>query len=71
MPSPLLALRSLGAVLLAILLPGAAADYARAERTLGHLTQPLLDHAVERVDWLDATHFAYVDRRPLHADGRG
>ncbi len=73
MPSPFLAPRSLGAVLLAMLLPAAAAaaaaqapavttaDYARAERALGHLTQPLLDHAVERVDWLDATHFAYVD----------
>ena len=37
------------------------ADYARAERMLGYLAQPLVDHAVTRVDWLDAGHFAYVD----------
>ncbi|AGI09760.1 S9 family peptidase [Xanthomonas citri] len=37
------------------------ADYARAERLINYAAQPLVDHAVTRIDWLDATHVAYVD----------
>jgi dipeptidyl aminopeptidase/acylaminoacyl peptidase len=36
-----------------------AADYARAEKLM--FAQPLVDHAVTRVTWLDATHFVYTD----------
>ncbi|GHH52383.1 dipeptidyl peptidase IV [[Pseudomonas] boreopolis] len=61
--------RLLGALAFAVLPALAAAqppaigeaDYARAERMLGYLAQPLVDHAVTRVDWLDAGHFAYID----------
>lgn len=69
MPATPLPRRLLGALALAVLPPLAAAqspavteaDYARAERMLGYLAQPLVDHAVTRVDWLDAGHFAYID----------
>lgn len=37
------------------------ADYARAATFLGFHTRPLVDHAVRRVHWLDATRFWYVD----------
>src|SRR5207342_1615516 len=37
------------------------ADYARAERMLGQNTNPLVDHAVQGVKWLDDGHFVYVD----------
>jgi dipeptidyl aminopeptidase/acylaminoacyl peptidase len=36
-------------------------DYARAERFLGPNTAPLVDHAIQRVTWLDDGHFWYVD----------
>ncbi|HEV2539890.1 MAG TPA: DPP IV N-terminal domain-containing protein [Frateuria sp.] len=36
-------------------------DYARAERFLGPDTAPLVDHAIQRVTWLDEGHFWYVD----------
>jgi dipeptidyl aminopeptidase/acylaminoacyl peptidase len=38
-----------------------AADYARAERLVGYNANPLVDHAVASVAWLDATHFWYRD----------
>jgi dienelactone hydrolase len=36
-------------------------DYARAERFMPYDTQPLVDHDVERVHWLDDRRFWYVD----------
>jgi dipeptidyl aminopeptidase/acylaminoacyl peptidase len=36
-------------------------DYARAARFLAQDADPLVDHDVQRVTWLDATHFWYVD----------
>ncbi|HET7570797.1 MAG TPA: DPP IV N-terminal domain-containing protein [Gammaproteobacteria bacterium] len=36
-------------------------DYARAEQFLRYNTDPLVDHDVQRVKWLDDTHFWYVD----------
>ena len=61
--------RVFGAVLLASLSAGAfaqgstltSADYARAGKFLSYNTTPLVDHAVNRVDWLDDNAFAYVD----------
>ena len=38
-----------------------AADYARAERLVGYNANPLVDHAVTTVTWLDPTHFWYRD----------
>ena len=38
-----------------------AADYARAERLVGYNANPLVDHAVTAVTWLDDTHFWYRD----------
>ncbi|HEX8779348.1 MAG TPA: DPP IV N-terminal domain-containing protein, partial [Rhodanobacter sp.] len=38
-----------------------AQDYARAERYMSYNTAPLVDHDVQRVKWLDDTHFWYVD----------
>ncbi|SEL47234.1 Dipeptidyl aminopeptidase/acylaminoacyl peptidase [Pseudoxanthomonas sp. GM95] len=35
------------------------ADYARAGTLM--FAQPLVDHAVTRVSWLDATHYVYTD----------
>lgn len=43
-----------------------ADDYARAESFLYAHTQPLVDHDVSRVTWLDDSHFWYVDH---DADG--
>ncbi|RFF77559.1 S9 family peptidase [Xanthomonas campestris pv. campestris] len=37
------------------------ADYARAERLVSYLAQPLVDHAATQVTWLDPTHVVYVD----------
>src|SRR5574338_250173 len=37
------------------------ADYARAVKFLAQDTDPLVDHDVQRVKWLDATHFWYRD----------
>jgi dipeptidyl aminopeptidase/acylaminoacyl peptidase len=37
------------------------ADYARAEAFLSYKTTPLVDHAVNKVHWLDDGHFWYVD----------
>ena len=37
------------------------ADYARAVRFLAQNTDPLVDHAVRRVNWIDGTHFWYRD----------
>ncbi|MEO7072114.1 MAG: DPP IV N-terminal domain-containing protein [Rhodanobacter sp.] len=39
----------------------AAADYAQAERMMGYNTVPLVDHALQKVTWLDATQFWYRD----------
>ena len=36
-------------------------DYARAVKFLAQDTDPLVDHDVQRVKWLDATHFWYRD----------
>jgi dipeptidyl aminopeptidase/acylaminoacyl peptidase len=36
-------------------------DYARAERFMVYNTMPLVDHDVQRVKWLDDTHFWYRD----------
>lgn len=38
-----------------------AQDYARAERFMSYNTMPLVDHDVQRVSWLDDTHFWYRD----------
>ena len=38
-----------------------ARDYARAERFMPYDTEPLVDHAVRRVHWLDDRRFWYVD----------
>jgi dipeptidyl aminopeptidase/acylaminoacyl peptidase len=43
-----------------------AADYARAERLVGYNANPLVDHAVTSVTWLDDAHFWYRDH---DADG--
>ncbi|WP_337054403.1 DPP IV N-terminal domain-containing protein [Pseudoxanthomonas sp. USHLN014] len=59
--------RLLGALALAACAAGAwaqtptvsAADYARAGALM--FAQPLVDHAVTRVTWLDDTHFVYTD----------
>ena len=36
-------------------------DYAQAAKFLAQNTAPLVDHDVQRVTWLDAMHFWYVD----------
>ena len=36
-------------------------DYARAVKFLAQNVDPLVDHDVQRVTWLDGTHFWYVD----------
>jgi dipeptidyl-peptidase-4 len=59
----------LGGMLLALLATPAAAqtqtvstdDYARAERLVGYNANPLVDHAVTAVTWLDDTRFWYRD----------
>jgi dipeptidyl aminopeptidase/acylaminoacyl peptidase len=61
--------RLLGALVLGSLSAGAVAqtrtltdgDYANAEKFISYEAAPLVDHAVTRVNWLDASHFAYVD----------
>ncbi|HJP99296.1 MAG TPA: DPP IV N-terminal domain-containing protein [Rhodanobacteraceae bacterium] len=37
------------------------ADYAQAVKFLSQKTEPLVDHDVQRVKWLDDTHFWYGD----------
>ncbi len=37
------------------------ADYARAESFMSYRTTPLVDHAVDRVQWLDDGHFWFRD----------
>ena len=61
--------RLLGAVVMGMLSGGVAAqgrtldanDYAQAERFMTYNTTPLVDHAVQKVHWLDADHFWYRD----------
>ena len=61
--------RVLGALVMGTLSAGVAAqgrtlsanDYARAERFMSYNTAPLVDHAVQKVEWLDDGHFWYVD----------
>ncbi|MEA9482290.1 S9 family peptidase [Xanthomonas campestris] len=69
MPTPL-PMRHLLTALAVALLPAlasaqapsvTAADYARAERLVSYLAQPLVDHAATQVTWLDPTHVVYVD----------
>ena len=59
-----------GLLVAALLLPGLLAardrvltdaDYARAERFVGYNANPLVDHAVTSVTWLDDGHFWYRD----------
>ena len=61
--------RLFGAVILGLLSGGVAAqgrtlsanDYAQAERFMTYNTTPLVDHAVQKVSWLDDGHFWYRD----------
>ncbi|WP_109127363.1 S9 family peptidase [Dyella sp. C11] len=61
--------RLAGAIALSFLSFGTAAqgrtltndDYAQAERFVGYNVTPLVDHAVQTVNWLDDTHFWYRD----------
>ena len=61
--------RLVGAMMMGLLSAGVAAqgstlganDYARAEHFLIYNTMPLVDHAVQKVDWLDDSHFWYRD----------
>jgi len=61
--------RLFGAVVLGLLSTAVAAqgrtlgteDYARAERFAIYNTMPLVDHAVQKVNWLDDGHFWYRD----------
>ena len=58
-----------GAVAMGLLSAGVAAqsrtlganDYAQAERFMAYNTAPLVDHAVQKVEWLDNAHFWYRD----------
>lgn len=59
-PAAILALLSLGAGL-AHGRQLTAQDYARAERFMPYNTQPLVDHAVQSVHWLDDRRFWYID----------
>jgi hypothetical protein len=60
----------LGGMMSALLVTPAAAqtqtvstdDYARAERLVGYNANPLVDHLVPAVTWLDDTHFWYRDQ---------
>jgi len=38
-----------------------ASDYAQAERFMSYNTAPLIDHDVQKVSWLDDSHFWYRD----------
>ena len=66
--------RLVGALVMGLLSGGVAAqgrvleakDYAQAERFMSYNTAPLVDHAVQRVSWLDDGHFWYRDH---DADG--
>ena len=61
--------RLFGAVVMGLLSAGVAAqgrtlganDYAQAERFMSYNVAPLVDHAVQKVDWLDNAHFWYRD----------
>ena len=61
--------RLFGAMMMGLLSAGVAAqgstlganDCARAEHFLIYNTMPLVDHAVQKVDWLDDSHFWYRD----------
>ncbi|MEO5829482.1 MAG: DPP IV N-terminal domain-containing protein [Rhodanobacter sp.] len=61
--------RLFGALVLGLLSGGVAAqgrtlsahDYAQAERFMMYNTMPLVDHAVQKVSWLDDGQFWYVD----------
>jgi hypothetical protein len=61
--------RLFGAVFLGLLSGGVVAqgrtlsahDYAQAERFMVYNTAPLVDHAVQKVSWLDDGHFWYRD----------
>jgi dipeptidyl aminopeptidase/acylaminoacyl peptidase len=61
--------RLFGAVVMGLLSAGVAAqgrtlganDYAQAERFMSYNVAPLVDHAVQKVDWLDDVHFWYRD----------
>ncbi|MFI4958033.1 MAG: DPP IV N-terminal domain-containing protein, partial [Lysobacterales bacterium] len=61
--------RLFGAMMLGLLSTAVAAqgrtlgteDYARAERFAVYNTTPLVDHAVQKVSWLDDGHFWYRD----------
>ena len=61
--------RLFGALILGLLSGGVAAqgrtlsaeDYAHAERFMAYNTIPLVDHSVQRVKWLDDSHFWYSD----------
>ncbi|WEN15832.1 DPP IV N-terminal domain-containing protein [Rhodanobacter sp. AS-Z3] len=61
--------RLFGALMLGLLSGGVAAqgrtlsanDYAQAERLMMYNTMPLVDHAVQKVNWLDDGHFWFVD----------
>ncbi len=58
-----------GAVVLGLFCGGLAAqgrtlgsdDYVRAERFMSYTVNPLVDHAVQKVAWLDDGHFWYRD----------
>ncbi|RXD69319.1 hypothetical protein DB766_08880, partial [Xanthomonas perforans] len=61
MPTPPLPLRHLCLAVALAALPALAgaqapavteADYARAERLISYAAQPLVDHALTRIDWL-------------------
>ncbi|OOG59400.1 S9 family peptidase [Rhodanobacter sp. C03] len=61
--------RLFGAVVMGLLSAGVAAqgrtlganDYAQAERFMSYNVAPLVDHAVQKADWLDDAHFWYRD----------
>lgn len=61
--------RLFGALVLGLLSGGVAAqgrtlsadDYAHAEQFMFYNTMPLVDHSVQRVKWLDDSHFWYRD----------
>ena len=61
--------RLFGAVVMGLLSAGVAAQgrtlganvYAQAERFMSYNVAPLVDHAVQKVDWLDNAHFWYRD----------
>ncbi|HET7664257.1 MAG TPA: DPP IV N-terminal domain-containing protein, partial [Rhodanobacteraceae bacterium] len=54
-------LGSAGAIMAATPAKVTTKDYDRAVSFMRFKTQPLVDHQVRRVNWLDDTHFWYVD----------